>query len=381
MSSEVRVLDPGVSAPQPSGESRSPLPKQMQPNGVMTVASCCGTSIRTVSSKSSLRAAAEQMDKEQVGLLLVRDGGLRSLGVLTDRDLVLHLADATQDPENSRVAEAMTKPAVEIHRNAVLGEAMALMRIKGIRRLPVVDPHDPGIGILAVDDLVRLIAIETSALSAAAAAQLPGAGSISDAARPSGDAHSRTAEPYIREAVSVSAESTLAHVATQMKERCVGCVVVVDSAGEAVGILTDRDLALRGVASGRPLATTLASAIMSSPLVSGEREPLAKILEKMKTSGVRQIPILKQRRPVGMVTLDDSLVGLGRELAQLGGVIARGRRNERRKVQVERARAELAKQLERLTETAGRVGGTTRRAVARGVEALRKRLRQARGQV
>jgi signal-transduction protein with cAMP-binding, CBS, and nucleotidyltransferase domain len=379
MSSEVLVLKPAASAPQLPDESRSTVPTQAR--GVMTVAAGCGTSIRAVHPNSSLRAAADQMDKEQVGMLLVRDGALGSLGVLTDRDLVLHLADPMQDPESSCVAEAMTQPVVEISRDAVLSEAIGLMHRKGVRRLPVVDANDPGIGIIAVDDLARLIAFETSGLAAVVAAQAPAADSVSGATSPR-TADSRTARTYIREVVSAPADATLADVAAQMKQECTGCVVVVNRAGQAVGILTDRDLAVRAVASGRPLATTLASAIMSSPLVSSERlEPLAEILKKMKANGVRRIPILEDGRPVGMVTLDDLLVGLGRELAQLGEVAARGWRNERRRAQVERARTELGKGLERLTETAGRIGGQTRGAVAQGVEALRKRLRRARGQV
>ena len=58
--------------------------------------------------------------------------------------------------------------------------------------------------------------------------------------------------------VVVCAEGdTVAECARLMREHCIGFVPVVDGGGQVSGVVTDRDLALRVVAEGRPANTTL----------------------------------------------------------------------------------------------------------------------------
>lgn len=133
--------------------------------------------------------------------------------------------------------------------------------------------------------------------------------------------------------VTVSATASIRDAASAMRARAVGCVVVVDDHGRAVGILTDRDLALRAVAWGQPPETP-AGQTMTTPVHGVDAAAgLDRILAVMRERGVRRVPVLDDGRPVGLVSLDDLLHELAGELEGLGAMtaleISEARRRER----------------------------------------------------
>ena len=62
-------------------------------------------------------------------------------------------------------------------------------------------------------------------------------------------------------------------VARRMRDAGVGCVVVLDGERRPVGILTDRDVAVRCVADGRDPDATRVAEVMSSPAACVRRRP------------------------------------------------------------------------------------------------------------
>ena len=72
-------------------------------------------------------------------------------------------------------------------------------------------------------------------------------------------------DQYVQKAVTVSASAPVREAAEQMQKEGVGFVVVVAEDGHPLGLLTDRDLALRVVATGREAGITPTSAVMSHP--------------------------------------------------------------------------------------------------------------------
>jgi CBS domain-containing protein len=140
------------------------------------------------------------------------------------------------------------------------------------------------------------------------------------------------ARPLVACAPAASARS----VAEQMSRERVGSVVVVDGAGEAVGIVTDRDLRGKVVAAGRDPSATEAAAIMSAPLLTIRGDAFAfEAMLEMTRREVHHLVVVDDGRPVGVVSSHDFLVHqtthpvmLAREigaapsieaLAQLGG--------------------------------------------------------------
>ncbi|HEX5988858.1 MAG TPA: CBS domain-containing protein [Solirubrobacterales bacterium] len=117
--------------------------------------------------------------------------------------------------------------------------------------------------------------------------------------------------------VTAGAEASALEVARLMRDHRVGSVVVVDSAGTPVAMLTDRDLTLRVFAEGGdPTSSALQHA--SRPLVCGEPEmELDEAAALMVQHRVRRLPVVQGEELVGIVSLDDIAVRSGNlEVAQ-----------------------------------------------------------------
>jgi CBS domain-containing protein len=127
-----------------------------------------------------------------------------------------------------------------------------------------------------------------------------------------------------REPVVVGADHTVQAVARLMRERSVGAVVVVDEHGRPKGILTDRDVAVRAMAA-RPKdpGSIPVDRIMSSPVVTADEDTLVfDLLRDMATRRVRRVPVVDARgRVVGMVSMDDLILLLTTELANIAEVL------------------------------------------------------------
>jgi CBS domain-containing protein len=316
------------------------------------------------------------MEKEGVGLLVVVEEG-RPLGVVSDRDIALEVLAGRRDAAATRVEDAMTKRPVTIPADAPIAEAALRMSRQGVRRLPVVDGEEKTVGVIAADDLVRLLAEEIAGLAAVVNAQLP-VGFEPGPRLPEQEAALRRVEHYRGDVVHARGEAPVRELAEAMREHTVGCVVVTGEGDEPLGIVTDRDLAIRVVAHGLDPETTVASAVMSSPAITAQAtDPIEQVVATMRTRGVRRIPILSEGRVSGIVSFDDLLVAFGDELRRLGRATVRDVRSERRHVQADRLRSEVEERLRELGTRIQGVGDKTLRGVAREFEALREKLKRS----
>jgi signal-transduction protein with cAMP-binding, CBS, and nucleotidyltransferase domain len=108
--------------------------------------------------------------------------------------------------------------------------------------------------------------------------------------------------------------ATLGEVAALMEQHNVGSVVVVDRTGFLTGIVTDRDLALRGLGSGRSREASV-DTVMTRDVATVT--PTAAVFEAatiMQKKGVRRVPVVDDWGALhGVVTFDDLVVHLGHE--------------------------------------------------------------------
>jgi CBS domain-containing protein len=113
--------------------------------------------------------------------------------------------------------------------------------------------------------------------------------------------------------------------ARKMRDAGVGCVVVVRGA-RPVGVLTDRDVAVRIVADGRdPLHTKVSEIVTYDPIVVDADSDLATASTLVRTHGVRRLPIVDSSgNLLGIVTVDELLVLVGRTLSNLCSGIEEG---------------------------------------------------------
>lgn len=109
--------------------------------------------VRTITSISSLRDAAKQMDDLNIGVLPVVDGD-HMVGIITDRDIVIRSVSEGQDPCLTLVKDAMTSPAIFCFEDQTIEEAAQIMEQFLVHRLPVLDRSLRLVGIMTTDDLL-----------------------------------------------------------------------------------------------------------------------------------------------------------------------------------------------------------------------------------
>lgn len=112
-----------------------------------------------------------------------------------------------------------------------------------------------------------------------------------------------------RSLVSARPEDSVADVARLMKENDVGPIPIVDheNSKKLVGIVTDRDLALKVVAEGRDPRTTPVSEVMTAGVVTCRADDdIERALDAMSTHQLRRIPVVDDgNRLVGIIAQAD----------------------------------------------------------------------------
>lgn len=187
----------------------------------------------------------------------------------------------------------------------------------------------------------------------------------------------RHAGHYRTGAVRVLAEMSVAEVAERMDSHGVGSVVVVDAERRPVGIVTDRDLLCRVVARGGDAAKTNAGDVMTPrPATGSVEEPIETLLERMREHRVRRLPIVEEGVLVGLVSLDDLISELARELGDLREAWRAEVLGGRREARSRRRREHLEEVFEDVRSEVVELGSRSLEWLEREVAALRKRVRR-----
>ncbi len=117
---------------------------------------------------TSLASAAELMRAHHVGSLLVTDdppAQANALGILTDRDVVVHAVAEGLDTRVLTVGQVMTPHIDYIAEKADLHEALERMRAAGVRRLVVTRDGGQVAGMLSMDDVIDGLAADIASLA------------------------------------------------------------------------------------------------------------------------------------------------------------------------------------------------------------------------
>lgn len=112
----------------------------------------------------------------------------------------------------------------------------------------------------------------------------------------------------IRQVHTAEQGETVHAISRRMREQGLGALVVVEGS-HPVGIVTDRDVALRCVAEGRDPDATLVSDVMTAPaLCVHETTPIETAIQLMSGVPMRRVVVTDgQDRLVGILSLDDVL--------------------------------------------------------------------------
>ena len=121
----------------------------------------------------------------------------------------------------------------------------------------------------------------------------------------------------------ISPEATLTAAAEQMRALNVGALPVCDN-DRLVGMITDRDIAVRSVAEGHdPCADRVRDVMTSKLYYCFDDQDIDQAGDVMREKQVRRLPVLnRQKRLVGIISLGDLAVETGDE--QLAGHVLEG---------------------------------------------------------
>jgi CBS domain-containing protein len=111
-----------------------------------------------------------------------------------------------------------------------------------------------------------------------------------------------------RDPRTVDASDTIIDAARVMRDNDIGDAVVMDG-GQITGIVTDRDIVVRAVAEGRDPESTAVSDVCTTGVETIEPEAsVDDALSRMREKDIRRLPVAKNGRPVGIVSLGDLAV-------------------------------------------------------------------------
>jgi CBS domain-containing protein len=129
----------------------------------------------------------------------------------------------------------------------------------------------------------------------------------------------------IREVDTAGPKESVLDIARRMRDRQVGTLVVVDDQARPMGLVTDRDIVTRAVASGREAALTPVVDIMTPmPTTVLQDSSIEAALGHMRVGRLRRLPVVSGSGAlVGIITLDDILALLAEEFSLIGGLLER----------------------------------------------------------
>lgn len=128
---------------------------------------CTPDAVCCIGSTSALEAARIMRHKHIGDLVVVDDPGEGRipLGIVTDRDIVVEVLGQGLDPSTTKLASLMHTPVVIAHESEDVGSLVERMRTHGVRRVPVVNQEGALVGIVTLDDLLKILVAAVGALT------------------------------------------------------------------------------------------------------------------------------------------------------------------------------------------------------------------------
>lgn len=290
----------------------NPLPADRLVEEVMT------REVVTLSPEMTVAQAWQRMLNTLIKAMPVTDAEGRVLGMLTDEDLLeragvqqrLSVAERLEDDllaeelarlhtSPLKVADVMTQPVITALAGEPLGAAAARMAKAGIKRLPVLDETGRLVGVLSRADILRLLSEKPAGKMSAP----PGA--------------ARTVRDVMTPIVpAVRHDDGLPEIVEKLLESGAHRVIVLDSAGKAIGLISDSDVVARiqpaqrrGVLAAlfgdaaSPASPVTAAELMSPGVLTASPEtPLVSAARMMMNHKRKWLVVVDaDERPLGLV--------------------------------------------------------------------------------
>jgi len=134
----------------------------------MAIREICKREVITVTRETTINEAARLMRQHHVGdvIVITKEGRKhKPIGIVTDRDVVIEVVATELYPAVLTVGDIMVGHLAVVQENTGVFEAICYMRDQGVRRIPIAGKDGTLVGILTLDDLLELLALEMGALA------------------------------------------------------------------------------------------------------------------------------------------------------------------------------------------------------------------------
>ena len=134
----------------------------------MSISELCNREVIISEAEATALDAAKLMRKHHVGDVIIvksENNIRRPIGIVTDRDLIVEIMATELDPAVITVGDIMVPNLVTVQETTEIFETIQYMRRKAVRRAPVIDDKGGLIGIITMDDLLKLLSEELSELA------------------------------------------------------------------------------------------------------------------------------------------------------------------------------------------------------------------------
>jgi CBS domain-containing protein len=103
---------------------------------------------------------------------------------------------------------------------------------------------------------------------------------------------------------TIGTTGTIAEAARMMRDDAIGDVIVTDG-DRPVGIVTDRDIAVRAIAEGSDPSATPVSKVIGPLVTVAPTGTIQEAMRRMRDANVRRLPVVEGDRVIGVVSLGD----------------------------------------------------------------------------
>jgi CBS domain-containing protein len=115
--------------------------------------------VTAIREDETVREAAERLASDDIGVLPIVDDNKNLKGILTDRDIVVHVIARGKDPASTRARDLEQGEVITLRPDDSIEHAADLMAQHKVRRLPVVDGGHI-LGMVSQADVVKAVAPE-----------------------------------------------------------------------------------------------------------------------------------------------------------------------------------------------------------------------------
>ena len=245
--------------------------------------------IKKVGPITSLLGAAREMRSAKIGSILIEEKS-QFIGIVTETDFV-RKAIAGGLPFDTTNTAIISSPLIEIDIQKSPRDANHLMHFNGVRHLAISE-NEKIVGLLSVRDLVRHFLEDPD-------------GPLTEMA----DIFEPLTILMHRDIHTIEETASVKEAAKKMEAKKVGSLIIT-SAGESIGIVTETDLVRKVIGYNLSPETLPVGVIMNAPIIDIDKTASLREANRiMATKGIRHLIVTEAGKIVGILSIRD-IIGM-----------------------------------------------------------------------